>query len=485
MPDDAYNRALIGHVHPSDWVNPTPAGRYNMVVLGAGTAGLVTAAGAAALGARVAIVERHLMGGDCLNVGCVPSKALLHSARRAAAGTSIEFGAAMARMRRLRAGIAPHDSAVRFRELGVDVFLGDARFTGTDSVSVGGESLRFSRAVIATGARAAVPDIPGIDATDYLTNESVFTLTEMPRRLLVLGGGPIGCELAQAFQRLGSQVTIVTLDDQLLSREDAEASAIVQRSLLSDGVTLALGASVSRVEQRSPSDRVIIADLGGRREEFVGDALLVATGRAANVEGLDLSAAGVHSSRHGVTVDDRLRTSNRRIFAAGDVCSRYKFTHAADAMARVAVQNALFFGRKRAGALVIPWATYTSPELAHVGISSADAGTRDDVVTLTEPLSGVDRAVLDDERDGFARVHVDAGSGRILGATMVASHAGDLIGEMALAMTNDLRLADVAGTIHPYPTQSEAWKKLGDQWNRRRLTPFVHRLTSTWLRWRR
>jgi len=485
LPDDEYNRALVAHVHPPDWVNPTPSGRYNVVVIGAGTAGLVTAVGAASLGAKVAIVERHLMGGDCLNFGCVPSKALLSSAKDAVAGGSIEFTDAMARMRRLRARIARHDAAARFRGLGIDVFLGQARFTGADTIDVDGQTLRFSRAVIATGARAAVPDIPGLSTAGYVTNETVFSLTQLPRRLLVLGGGPIGCELAQAFQRLGSQVTIIIRDTRLMPREDRDAAAIVQQSLRREGVTLAFGATISRVEQRPSGDRVIVAEVDGRMQEIAGDELLIATGRAPNVEGIDLAAAGVASTRSGVTVDDHLRTSNRRIFAAGDVCSPYKFTHAADAMARVVLQNALFLGRKRASALVIPWATFTSPEVAHVGISGADAAKRDDVVTLTQLFSDVDRAVLDGESEGFARVHVEATSGRILGATMVASHAGDMIGEIALAMTAGVKLPAIAGTIHPYPTRSEAWKKLGDQWNRRRLTPRVHRLFTTWLRWQR
>lgn len=485
LPDDEYNRALVAHVHPPDWVNPAPANRYNVVVLGAGTAGLVTAVGAASLGAKVAIVEGHLMGGDCLNFGCVPSKALLSAAKDAAAGRPVEFSDAMARMRRLRAGIARHDAAARLRGLGIDVFLGQARFTGAETVDVDGLTLPFTRAVIATGARAAVPDIPGLGATGFVTNETVFALTELPRRLLVLGGGPIGCELAQAFQRLGSQVTMIVRESQLMPREDGDAAAIVQQALAREGVTLALGATISRVEQRLVSERVIVAEIDGRAREFVGDALLVATGRAPNIKDLDLAAAGVERTEIGVTVDDHLRTSNRRIFAAGDVCSPYKFTHAADAMARIVLQNALFFGRKRVSALVIPWATYTSPEIAHVGISSADAAGRGDVVTLTQPFAGVDRAVLDGEAEGFARVHVESRTGRILGATMVASHAGDMIGEIALAMTAGVKLSAVAGTVHPYPTQSESWKKLGDQWNRRRLTPRVQGLFTTWLRWQR
>jgi pyruvate/2-oxoglutarate dehydrogenase complex dihydrolipoamide dehydrogenase (E3) component len=499
LPDDAHNRQLVERTHPPGWVNPAPAGRYNLVVIGAGTAGLVTAAGAAGLGARVALVEKHLLGGDCLNYGCVPSKALLAAARAAAAvrdagrfgvrvpaGVTVDFPAVMERMRRLRAELSVHDSAERFRSLGVDVFLGPARFTGRDAVEVGGETLCFRKAVIATGARAAEPDVPGLKEAGYLTNETVFSLTERPRRLAVIGAGPIGCELAQGFARLGSAVTLIANHDRVLPREDPAASALVQRAMGDDGVHLLLEAAVTRTE-RQGGEHVLHVQTGGGAHEVRADAVLVGVGRAPNVEGLGLEAAGVeYDAVAGVRVDDRLRTSNRAVFAAGDVCSRFKFTHAADAMARVVVRNALFLGRTRASALTIPWCTYTDPEVAHVGLYPEEAEAKGVAInTFVVPLDRVDRAVLEGDDGGFVKVHVRRGTGRIVGATVVARHAGEMIAEVALAMTAKLGMAALSETIHPYPTEAEALRKAGDAWNRTRLTPLVKWLFDRWLAWRR
>jgi pyruvate/2-oxoglutarate dehydrogenase complex dihydrolipoamide dehydrogenase (E3) component len=497
LPDDEHNRALASHVHPPDWVNPQPSGRYNLVVIGAGTAGLVSAVGAAGLGAKVALVERHLLGGDCLNYGCVPSKALIRAARAAADARNastfgvrgaddavVDFGRVMERMRSLRAGIAPNDSVARLVGLGIDVFLGQARFTSGDAIDVDGRTLRFSRAVVATGARAAAPPIPGLADVDYLTNETVFSLTALPRHLVVIGAGPIGCELAQAFARFGAEVTLVSDSPMVMPREDPDAAAVVQAALERDGISLVLDAKVTRVASGRDGEKVVHVEREGREGRVAGDAVLVAVGRAPNIDGLDLQAAGITADRSGVTVDDHLRTTNRRVFAAGDIASRFKFTHAADAMARIVIQNALFFGRKKASALVIPWATYTDPEVAHVGLTADEAAKRPDVRTLTVPFPDVDRAILDGATEGFARVHADP-KGRIVGATIVAPHAGEMIGEMSLAMTAGVSLGTLAGTIHPYPTQSEAWKKLGDQWNRGRLTPRVRSLFGTLMRWRR
>ncbi len=500
LPDDEYNRRLVADAHPAAWANPVPAHSYNLVVLGAGTAGLVSAVGAASLGARVAIVERHLMGGDCLNFGCVPSKAVISaartidSARRAAAyglspapDAAVDFGAVMTRMRRLRADLAGHDSVARLTALGIDVFLGAARFTGSRSVAVGGQTLRFSRAVIATGARPSVPDIPGLAEAGYLTNETVFSLTERPGHLLVIGAGPIGCELAQTFRRLGSAVTVIGREPTLLPNEDPDASALLAQRFSREDIATITGASVLSVHRPSPAAPVVVTcESGGHTRHVTGDALLVAVGRTPNLEGLGLDAAGIAADARGVIVTDTMRTTNRGVYAAGDVCSSYTFTHAADAMARIVLQNALFFGRKKASALLIPWATYTDPEVAHVGMTAREAAARGDrVVTLTAALSHIDRAVLEDETEGFARVHVDRRSGRILGATMVACHAGELIGEAVVAMKAGVTMSTLGFTIHPYPTQSEAWKRLGDDWNRRRLSPRVRAVLGTLMRWRR
>lgn len=497
LPDDEYNRVLLSHVHPHDWVNPVPSGRYNLVAIGAGTAGLVAAAGAAGLGAKVALVERNLLGGDCLNVGCVPSKGLITAARAAAearaagergvrvAGVEVDFPAVMKRMRELRSRIAPNDGVERFTKLGVDVFIGHGRFSGPTTVDVDGTTLEFSRAVITTGARAAAPPIPGLEDAGYLTNETLFWLTELPRRLVVIGAGPIGCEMAQSFARFGSEVTLMEASDHILIREDADAAEIVQRQMLRDGVRLVFNAAITRVEGRG-TDKVVHYEGAGSARQVVCDEILVGAGRTPNVDGLGLETAGVACDRSGVTVNDYLQTTSSRIYAAGDIASRHKFTHAADALARIVLQNALFGGRKKASALHVPWCTYTSPEIAHVGLYERDAVAHGyEVTTITTELKDVDRAILDGADDGFVRVHLKKRSDRILGATIVAAHAGDMISELTVAMVGRLGLGKITEAIHPYPTQAEAIKKTADAYNRTRLTPFVKGLFDRWLAFRR
>jgi pyruvate/2-oxoglutarate dehydrogenase complex dihydrolipoamide dehydrogenase (E3) component len=502
-PPDEYNRELVANVHPANWVNPEPAAKYHLVVIGAGTAGLVSAKGAAGLGARVALIERHLMGGDCLNVGCVPSKGVIRASRAwgearesaarfggpaVAPDAGTDFGAAMQRMRRLRAGISAVDSAEAARRAGVDVFLGDGRFVAPDAIEVGGRRLRFRRAVIATGARAAEPSIPGLAETGFRTNETIFNLTALPARLVVIGGGPIGCELAQSFARFGSRVTQLVREKQVLPREDADAAGIVQQAMLRDGVHFEFGVEVVAA-RRGPAGqgggKVVTFERGGERHEVAADEILVAAGRAPNVEGMGLEAAGVRFGEQGVEVDDHLRTSNPDVFACGDVASRFQFTHVADAQARIVIQNALFFGRSKASALTVPWCTYTSPEIAHVGLYEKAAREKGlEVETLTIHLSDVDRAILDGDDEGFLRLHVEKGSkeGKILGATLVAAHAGEMIGELCLAVTHGIGLAQVASVIHPYPTQGEVVKKAADTWRRGKLTPAVKKVFDWFFR---
>lgn len=499
QPDSEENRLLAANVHPSDWNNPEPTGRYNLVVIGGGTAGLVCAAGAAGLGAKVALIERHLLGGDCLNVGCVPSKGMIRASRaifdarysgtfgvRGLDEVQVDFEAVMQRMRRIRAGISQHDSARRFRdELGVDVYLGEGKFTGADSIEVGETKLLFAKAAICTGARAAAPPIPGLADAGYLTNETVFSLTALPPRLAVIGAGPIGCELAQAFTRLGSRVTLIERGAQLLGREDRDAAAILHQALIREGVILELGAQINSVESRG-GEKLLHLERDGLFFDLPAESILVGIGRAPNLEGLGLEAAGVLYDENGVDVSDTLQSSNRRIYAAGDICSAYKFTHTADAQARIVIANALFKGRQKNSALTIPWCTYTDPEVAHVGMSEADAAASGlEVTTFTVPLSEVDRAVLDGESEGFARVHLKKGTDRILGATIVARHAGEMINELSLAINSGIGISAIGRTIHPYPTQSEVIKKLADAYNRSRLTPRLKRLIAAWLRWQR
>ena len=498
-PWDEHNQKLMSEVHPQDWTNPKPAGRYNLVVVGAGTAGLVTAAGAAGLGAKVALVERHLMGGDCLNVGCVPSKALISAARAAAAvrhgeergvssgnGAHVDFGRVMERMRRLRASISPHDSARRFKDLGVDVFLGSGRFLDAHTMEVAGERLHFSKAVIATGARASAPPIAGLGEVDYLTNETVFSLTELPQRLAVLGAGPIGCEMAQAFARFGSEVLLLETMHGILPREDRDGAGIVLQSMVQDGVKLLCCGKDLKLSRAEGGKIRLTLESHGQSYDEVVDKILVAVGRTPNVEGLGLENAGVEYSKKGVRVNDRLQTSRRNIYAAGDICSPYQFTHAADFMARLVIRNALFFGRARASALTIPWTTYTDPEIAHVGLYEAQAREKGvQVDTYTRELKDVDRAILEGRTNGFVRVHVKKGKDKILGATVVAANAGDMICEITLAMTHGLGLGHLASTIHPYPTQAEAIRQVGDAFNRTRLTPLAKSLFTRLMAWRR
>ena len=495
--DDAHDKRLVENCRPPGWVNPAPSGKYNLVVIGAGTAGLVTAAGAVGLGAKVALIERNLMGGDCLNVGCVPSKAVIRAARAAydarngaefgvepACNADVVFAGAMERMRRLRAGISAHDSAERFRALGVDVYIGNGRFVSPTTIEIDGTKLTFDRAVIAAGARAAGLPVRGLAEAGYYTNETIFTLTELPLRLLVVGAGPIGCELAQAFQRFGSEVTMITDGAEILPKEDRDAAAVLRRQMDREGVRVLTRSVIQRVSSNGCGKGVSVV-VDGKADELECDAILVSVGRAPNLEGLGLEEAGVQYTALGVTVDERLRTTNHRIYAAGDICSRFKFTHAADAMARIVIANALFFVRRKLTDLVIPWCTYTDPEIAHVGHYEKDARAAGfDVATLTQSLSGVDRAVLDGEHAGFARVHYDKKSGRILGGTLVARHAGEMINELTLAMVAKQKMDVLSSTIHSYPTQAEALRKIGDAYMRTKLTPTVKKAFAKWLGWR-
>ena len=492
--DDDADRRLLDEVRPEGWTNPRPRKRYDLVVVGAGTAGLVSAAGAAGLGARVALVERDRMGGDCLNTGCVPSKGLIAAARswsRAASthrfGLSADvrerdFAAAARRMREVRASIAPHDGAARFAALGVDVFFGEGRFASERTVTVGDDSLRFRRAVIATGARASVLPVPGLEECGYHTNESIFDLDELPRRLLVVGAGPIGCELAQAFARFGSAVTIVDAADRVLPREDPDVSALVEDALARDGVRYVAGAEILRFDRNGAECQARV-NARGVKETLAADAVLLSVGRTPNVDGLGLEQAGVEFGAEGVVVDRNLRTTNRRVFACGDVSSRFKFTHAADAEARIVIQNALFLGRTRADRLVVPWCTYTDPEVAHAGLNEAaleEAGAEFETVKIA--TDEVDRANLEGDTEGFLKIHVEKKKGRILGATFVAEGAGDMIPEIVLAMREGLTLDAIAATVHPYPTRAEAIKKAADAWRRGKLTPPVKRILTTVLR---
>lgn len=504
-PQDEWNRLLIDNVHPPTWQNPTPNGRYNLVVLGAGTGGLITALIASSLGARVALIERHLMGGDCLNVGCVPSKALIrgaqivHEAREArqfgmpASDTDLgDFGEVMRRMREIRARISEEDSAERYsEEFGIDIYLGEASFAGEGRVKVGDQVLEYKKAVIATGARAVAPPIEGLAEAGYLDNETVFSLTKRPRRIAVIGAGPIGCELAQSFQRLGSEVHILERMDQILTREDPDAARIVQDELVKEGVEMIFECAINRIERRGDERVIYLTCPAKGTRELIVDEILVGAGRAPNVENMGLEAVGVaYDVQKGVEVDDSLRTSNKRIWAVGDVCMQWKFTHAADAAAKIVVQNALFavgpLGRKKLSDLVMPWCTYTAPEIAHVGLYERDAAERSiEIDTYQVSIAEANRAVTDGQEEGLVKVHVKKGSDEIVGATVVSAHAGDLITQFTMAIQNGIGLGAFTNIIYPYPTQGEAIKRAAGAYTRTRLTPRVKRLFETWLSWQR
>eukprot|EP01128_Nolandella_sp_AFSM9_P011751 TRINITY_DN867_c0_g2_i2.p1 TRINITY_DN867_c0_g2~~TRINITY_DN867_c0_g2_i2.p1 ORF type:complete len:839 (-),score=196.78 TRINITY_DN867_c0_g2_i2:160-2388(-) len=489
-PLDKWNLQLLDNVHPPDWKEPTPQDTYNLVVIGAGSGGLVSAAGAAGMGAKVALIEEHMLGGDCLNTGCVPSKALLSAANRIHQlrtsqeygvkinGTiEVDFGAIMERMRRLRAVISPADAASRFyNALGVDVFLGRGIFVGKHSVSVNGKTLKFAKCVIATGGRPGVPRIPGVtNDTPYLTSENVWNLTTLPKTLAVVGTGAIGSELSQCFARFGSKVTILARSG-ILSKEDPEASALVEAQLAEDGCDIKKSTAITNVAYDNTKKEFTISYTeAGTAKTLVVEHLLFATGRSPNVSGLGLDVAGVKfDSSTGIKVSDTLQTTNGDVFAVGDCATSYKFTHIADAMARIVIRNALFFGSEKMSNLVIPWCTYTHPELAHVGPYEEDL--KKNKIKFNEfkmEFEDNDRSILEGADVGFVKVLVAAGTDKILAATIVGENAGNLISEITLMITHKIGLSTLAAVIHPYPTQADAVRRIGDLYNRTRMTTFV------------
>lgn len=469
-PRDSAELARLNQLRPPTWCNPTPAVIYDFLILGGGTTGIVAAHAAAALGGKVALIERHLLGGNCLNIGCIPSKALIRTSRlyaemrdaerfgaQSPADIQVDFAATMQRMRNIRARLSRTSSAHELVAAGVHVFFGDAHFIGADALLLDGTIVRFRKALIATGAHPDIPVIDGLAAADYFTNANVFDLTELPRRLLVIGGGPLGCEMAQAFARLGARTTIVQNWPLFLPREERDAAQLLSEAFARDGIEVRLNTEVASVRVESGVKHVqLVSD--DYHSTLAVDAILTGTGRVPTVDGLDLKAAGVNFDPvRGVHVNDFLRTSNRKIYAAGDVCLEYKFNDLADATAEMAVHNALRFGRRRLSSLTIPWCTYTDPEVAHVGLYVRQARERGiPVQTFTVLMQDVDRAVADSEETGFVKIHVRDGSDRILGATIVARHAGEMIGEITLAMVAGVGLRTLSRVLHPYPTQAQA-----------------------------
>ena len=472
-------------VFPDEYKNPQPIDNYNLVVIGGGTAGLITAIASAGLGAKVALVERHAMGGDCLNVGCVPSKAILAASKQLGAQTD-SFAQAMAWLRKVRADISHHDSVERYNESGVDVYLGEAAFNVDGKVQVKGENgereLKASKYVIASGSRAVLPPIPGLDTVQAHTNHTIFDLKQQPEHLLIIGAGAIGCELAQAFCRLGSKVSLLDMADRVLPLEEVEASAVLQKALLETGVDLHLGVGIEKVSQSGQQINIHIQG----KDVLIGDTLLVAAGRAPNASELNLEAVGVEYDRHGVKVDDKLCTTNKKIFAAGDICAEKILTHNADTQARIVIANALFVPTGKVSAWTIPHCTYTEPEVAHLGITRAEADKESisyDVWRID--WADMDRAKAEGNTDGFVEVLTKKATDKIVGATIVGPHAGDLLAPLVIMHANGLGLSAAGKAVLPYPSRGEYLKRLADQYSKTKLTPFVANLFKRWLTFRR
>jgi pyruvate/2-oxoglutarate dehydrogenase complex dihydrolipoamide dehydrogenase (E3) component len=441
----------------------------DICVIGGGSAGLSVAAGAAQMGARVVLVEKGEMGGDCLNTGCVPSKALIAAAHAAHAGRAasvfgvdfpeprVDFARVHAHIHGTIGKIAPHDSVERFEGLGVRVIKEHARFVSDREIEAGGVRVKARRFVVATGSRASAPPIPGLADVPYMTNESIFDMTELPRRLAVIGGGPIGIEMAQAFARLGSEVTVLERFT-ILPKDEPEAVAVVRKALLAEGVKLCENIEIAGVAK----DGEAIAITGthdGADVKLSMSHVLVAAGRTPNTAGLDLEKAGIDFGPKGITVDARMRTSNKRVHAIGDVAGGPQFTHVAGYHAGIVIRNALFSLPAKVDYRALPWVTYTDPELAHVGLTEAQAREAGgEVRTLSESFAHNDRALAEARSEGLIKVVID-GKGRLLGATIVGPHAGEMIGFWALAINQKVKLSALAGLILPYPTLSEISKR--------------------------
>ncbi len=472
----------------------------NLVVIGAGAAGLVTAYVAAAAKAKVILIEREKMGGDCLNTGCVPSKAIIRSARIASyirraeefglvtGPVDVNFATLMQRVRNVIERVEPHDSIERYAKLGVDCLTGSARITSPWTVEVDDRTITTRSMVIATGGKPTVPPIPGLDQFDYLTSDSIWELQSLPQRLLVLGGGPIGCELAQSFARLGSNVTMVEMAPRLLSREDEETSAALAAGFYQDGIRVMTGYTAARFE-KSQDRNFAICTTGTDEERIEFDHVLVAVGRRANTDGLEIANAGIQLDQRGqVPINDYLQTSQPHILACGDVSGPYQLTHAAGFQGWFCAMNALFGNIKRfkADYRVMPWAVFTDPEIARVGLTAAEAEAQNIPFEITRyGIDELDRAIADGEDHGFVKIITRKGSDKILGATIVGYHAGELITEYVTAMKHGMGLRKILNTIHIYPTLSEANRFAAGEWQKQRLSPTMLRIAKRYNRWRR
>lgn len=461
-----FQKKVKENIFPSDWVNPKVKDEYDLLVIGGGPGGMTAAITAQSLGARTAIVEKEHFGGECFSYGCIPSKAFIRSSRIAhtvrnaseygveVSQWEIDFNQVIQRVHDLQLCIAPHDSAAHLKSLGLDVFLGEGRFISHRELVVADQKIRFKKAIISTGTQPIPLNIPGIDSSDYLTNQTIFNIVDLPKRLAVIGGGPIGCELAQAFLRFGSEVNLIVRGQHLLPNDDFMASTILQNVFEKERMRMFMQTQVVRVEKRGKEKLLY---LSSHKDPIIVDEILVAIGRKPIVEGLNLENANVvYDFKAGIKVGDYLETSNPDIYGAGDSSSSYKFTHISKELNKIAVFNALNGNKRKISSLIIPWCTYTDPEIAHIGLSEIDAkelGIHVEIVTVE--MEKVDRAILDGETTGFVKLIVKEGTDQIIGATLMAAHAGDMISELSVAINSEQPLSSLLKAIHPFPTQGQ------------------------------
>lgn len=463
---DPFLDKLQQTIFPSNWINPKPIEQYDLLVVGGGPGGMTAATIASTLNARVALVEKEHLGGECLSYGCIPSKAFLRCSRvvqdvrqaseyglEVPAGWKVNFGAVMQRVHRLQATLAPIDSPEHFKKLGIDVFFGTGHFTDPNTLVVGNQTIRFKKAIIVTGTQPIPLTIPGLDSSDYWTNQNIFQMPTLPRRLAIIGGGPISCELSQAFLRFGSQVNLVTHAATLLPKDDLIASERLKKVFEKEGMKIFMQTHVKRVEKKG-KEKILYLENG---EQIVADEIFVAIGRIPVTKGLDLERASIsYDQQKGILTNDYLQTSNPNIYAAGDVTSPYKFTHISQELSKMAAINALNGNHEKQSTLIVPWCTYTDPEIAHIGLSEQEArqqGIPTEVIMVE--MSEVGRAILDGQTTGFVKLLIRENSDQIIGATLMAANAGDMISELSVAMQSKQGLLDLSQAIHTFPTQAE------------------------------